>query len=600
MQTKKCCDCKVEIRIDDSLKPHGVSRYLLGHNLEMFKGAVEGLLTDRLENPKFAGPAHPTSGVADQWLGTGALIPGLGMSGDNAQRVDGPLSQHGRGIRKGEMLELEIWAKATHSPVEATIAIRGAAKRRPPYVSGTLAIDTAFYSKYTLELDIPVDDDSAVFSISTSGPGTLFLDQIHLRPSGAGITDAKVLDAFASLNISSLRFPGGCVTTVYRWKNGVGPHHLRPVHLDPQFHGRISYDFGTDEYLDFCLSNAITPQIVVNLGSQTETDAAEWANYCREFFLSRDVEPPMIFFQIGNEQFAAHSSAHMTGEMYVAALNRYVPPIKEAYPNSKIIAIGYPYSGATSLREKTPWRELVLDETHGLVDMISNHYYKGQWFDTFEEQQMNAVDSIKKIRDDFQRMITDIKQRGRNTKIAVTEWNYWLYADFGESAPDQNFHEPMDANHCLFVAGMLQMMAELGEWVEVSNFYHLINGLSVFNSFAGNLIETPLAAIFRFYSEAFLGEYYPLLNDSPLFVGEERMVSAMMIKRPGESILFIINFSTNENVELNLPDEFSGIEGDSLVFENPAKGKEVFAEHSRIPHDARIAPPCSILKFHKH
>ena len=40
----------------------------------------------------------------------------------------------------------------------------------------------------------------------------------------------ETLKAFQSLNIPVLRFPGGCMSTIYHCKYGIGPVHLRPCH----------------------------------------------------------------------------------------------------------------------------------------------------------------------------------------------------------------------------------------------------------------------------------------------------------------------------------------------------------------------------------
>ena len=46
---------------------HEVSPQVLGHNLEMFERSNADLCSDRLENPKFAGPADASTGIARGW-----------------------------------------------------------------------------------------------------------------------------------------------------------------------------------------------------------------------------------------------------------------------------------------------------------------------------------------------------------------------------------------------------------------------------------------------------------------------------------------------------------------------------------------------------
>ncbi|MDD5678720.1 MAG: hypothetical protein PHW60_12155, partial [Kiritimatiellae bacterium] len=476
---------------------HPVSMYLMGHNIATFNLPVMGMLSDRLMNPKFAG--NP-SGAASPWVGS-SLSAG-GMSGHThqlLQRTGSSVGQYGIRIYAGETLEVELWAKVRHGPVNLEVAVKSPSTRRPAYAKKAINIATAYWKKYSISFDIPVTDANAGFWLTLLDEnGVLFIDQVHLRPAGQPHLDPKAIEAVKSLSPTILRFS----------LTGSLEHCRGPIHLRPP-----GCDFGIDEYLNLCREANITPQLLLNI-SDTPEAASALARYCREFYENQGLPPPHIFFQMGNEQYAAHEGSHMTGEMYVELLRVFVPPVKKEYPNSAIIGIGYPYSGAYGTRGNTPWRELVLDRATGLVDLISNHYYKGQWQETFAGQLQNAVDSVRKIKDDLLKMIADIRARNLATRIAVTEWNYWLHANNAICCncrhPLDAIDEPMDPNHSLFVAGMLQMMAELGEHVEISNYYELLNGLSAITNYAGYYHETPVAEIFRFYRPAFPGEYVEL------------------------------------------------------------------------------------------
>ncbi|MDD5678681.1 MAG: hypothetical protein PHW60_11955 [Kiritimatiellae bacterium] len=578
---------------------HPVSKYLMGQNLEMYAAVVKGLLSDRLMNPKFAGPENPKYGTADEWIGNPyhcRLIPGMGMSSGNAQfiqRTGGAIGQCDVKIYAGEKLEVELWAKVRHSPATLEAAIKAPITRRPAYAAAKIVIDAAYWKKYVIHFDIPVTDANADFRLTLlDDDGEVFIDQVYLRPAGQPHLDPKAIEAVKSISPTAMRFPGGCLSTVYHWENGVGPVHLRPDHYDPQFFTYISYDFGITEYLELCRAAEITPHLTVNIGSGTPGEAAGLARYCRRFYENKGLTPPRIFLQMGNEQFAAHETSHMTGEMYVAALRAFVPPVKAEYPNSTIIGIGYPYSGAYGARAETPWRELVLDQAADLVDMVSNHYYKGQWKETFADQLQNAVESIQKIKADLLKMIADIKARNLKTKIGVTEWNFWLYAS-NYWTFEKRCCEPMDPHHCLFVAGMLQMMAELGEYVELSNYYQLLNGLSIFTNFAGAYHESPMAAIFRFYRPAFPGEYVPLAGNAP--EAADGRADALCLKTADGVYLFIVNHSLAESA-VTLPDIFAQGEGELLVFDGRENGVECVPRKEQVSGNKIILPPMSVCR----
>jgi hypothetical protein len=68
---------------------------LLGQNLEDALDAIPGMLSDRLDNPKFLGPADAITGIPPDWRHNSddmnevrcELTPGAGMSGPAALPV---------------------------------------------------------------------------------------------------------------------------------------------------------------------------------------------------------------------------------------------------------------------------------------------------------------------------------------------------------------------------------------------------------------------------------------------------------------------------------------------------------------------------------
>ena len=100
---------------------------ILGHNLELFDRASADLCSDRLQNPKFAGPANPATGVARGWQTPSSnfmgihyeLVAGEGIMGSEAQLLQSTshrggkgLIQPGRWVRRGERLAVSFWARA--------------------------------------------------------------------------------------------------------------------------------------------------------------------------------------------------------------------------------------------------------------------------------------------------------------------------------------------------------------------------------------------------------------------------------------------------------------------------------------------------------
>jgi alpha-L-arabinofuranosidase len=167
-----------------------------------------------------------------------------------------------------------------------------------------------------------------------------------------------------------LRFPGGCASCTYHWEHGIGPVHRRPVQDDPVFKYKLYYEFGTDEYLELCAAKNIRPQITLNSTTATPEDAAGWAAYIRNWYVTRKLKVPAAYFAVGNENYGAWEIGHMTGDMYVAQLREFVPAVRAAYPEARILVLGE--AVATGLRDQftTPWRATILAQVPDLCDTL--------------------------------------------------------------------------------------------------------------------------------------------------------------------------------------------------------------------------------------
>lgn len=538
---------------------------LLGQQIEACYGAVEGMLSDRLGNPKFTPPVDPRTGLAHKWRPTFTTMPGIhceltpnvSLSGNESQMCHSywpetelaGIQQTGRQVRAGEVLEMELWAKAMSTPVNIRVGIKPLSAQAPPYSQTDLCVGASYWKPYRATFKIPRDDNEAIFYLRLRGEGKIWIDQIHLRPAGEGPLCAEMLQCIQSLRIPVMRFPGGTITNNYHWRHGTGPVYLRPTLSDPVFKATITYDFGTDEYLALCHAQGITPQITVNMGTGTPEEAGEWAAYCARWFKARGVKPPPMYFEMGNEQEGHHELGHMTPEMYVAALREFVPAVRKAYPAARIIVKAdehYYYLRADQLK---PWRKTVLAEAADLADLFVIHSYQGQWRETDEERMLNVVESAGKLHEQLEKLIGDVRAAGGRQPVALTEWNYWLHA--GQS-DGKGFLEPYDVQHGLYVAGALHVLARLAPNLELANFYNLVNPMGVLIHRGASVTETCLAEIFRLYRPAFPGQVLSLINDSPRLGTNGPAVDALAMRRGKTSWLFLANRSPSQSARVNL------------------------------------------------
>lgn len=581
---------------------------LLGHNLELAGDTTAGLLSERLANPRFAGPADALTGIAPGWQpGPNSnyagirfeLTPGLSLSGQESQllhnysgRTNCGLLQTERWLRAGERLQVTLWARAQHHPVTLRVGLRPAALQAPIYASAPVAVTATYWKPYETTLTVPCNDDHAVFFCFLEEPGMVWLDQIHLQPAGQGLLRPDMIEAIRSLQIPVLRFPGGCISTNYHWRHGTGPVHLRPALPDPVFKWAMRHEFGTDEYLELCHQLGVQPQITVNIGSGTPEEAGEWAAYCASWYQQRGIDPPTIYWQMGNEHYGSWELGNMSGDLYAEALHEFVPAVRRAYPRARIIALGPDEGETLDPGKRNPWRASVLDKAGELVDLLALQWYVSGWDERADVQLLNALKGAQTLAAAVRAGSDDCRKRNLPIHMAVTEWNFWLRAAHYDGA---GFLEPYDVTHGLFVAAVLHHWAHLAPDLELANFYHLVNPMGVFISRGAEVQETPLAQVFRLYRPAYPGTVMPLRVSSPELAAGIPTLDALRLSSEQGDMLFLVNRSLDESVEVHLAGEpfEAGIQLTGTSLEGGFAGPEaVTAKEGRI-----AVSPLSIVRL---
>ncbi|MHC4885503.1 MAG: alpha-L-arabinofuranosidase C-terminal domain-containing protein [Planctomycetota bacterium] len=601
---------KAQVTVSDTVM-HQASEMLLGSNIEAYENTIPWMLSDRLRNPKFAGPEDPQTGIAPEWEPQGGrcmgnytckLIPGMSLSGNESQMVnnysDGGwagVMQTGVVIRKGEVFELEIWARTKDKPTTLNVSLRPNSGTEEYYGEATIEVDTAYWSRYTATFDnVYRDDETAQCVIGVAGKSYVVLDQIHLRPQGEGTTSQALLDRFDTLTVPTLRFPGGCVTCNYRWKNGVGPVHLRGILDDPVFKWKTHYDFGTDEYLALCRDKGIRPFITLNVSTATPEECAEWADYCRRWWEDQGLEAPVTYFMFGNENYGTHEIGHMTGEMYAKLLPVFVPGVREAYPKARIMAIGQENSFAQREGEETPWLSEVVEKAADHFDIISVTRYKRCAHAGDLDARMQAVATgVVRNEESITPIFDALDGQKLDSKVGIVEWNYW--ADTSH-ADNMNFREPNDIRHCLFVGGMLNLYAHLGDRIEVTNHYSLIVTMGALHIKNGVVEDTDVLKVFDLYAPAFPGEVLESSVEAPLYGEYNTAVNSMSIRKDGKVYTFLVNYHASEKAEVKLTG-LSGVDAKAEQLTGTDINTPVYLTTVPITGEVVTLPPMSLTRM---
>lgn len=553
---------KVTIQTDGAVLC-SASHQLLSNNIEAYENTIPSMVSDRLRNPKFAGPENPQTGIAAEWepIGNGMmgltcqLIPGMYLSGTESQSLHNFAEQGWAGILQagvqvfaGEELEVEMWARARHRPVEVHVSLQ--ASGLPPYATQSLTFDVAHWTRRTARLTCPVTHPNVFFKIMIPGDSRIHIDQVHLRPVGEPHVVKALAESFDHFPCPVLRFPGGCVTCTYHWEHGIGPVHLRPTQDDPVFKYKLHYEFGTDEYLELCARRNIRPLITLNTTTATPEQAAAWAAYVRNWYVQRKLAVPAAYFLFGNENYGAWEIGHMTGEMYVAQLREFVPSVRAAFPEARMMAIGEFEAAGVRKQFTTPWRSLVLEKAADLFDVLVVTRYAWHQEETPIEGIMKAVaDSVTGKVADLERMAQSLRDSAPNKTMGIVEWNFWTRASHNDHA---GFYEPNDIRHCLFSAGHINAFCRVGNLLEVACFYSLVNTMGMIHIQHGKVQLSDLVKVFRLYADALPGEVLKLNVSSPMLSEKSAAVDANFVRNGKATFGFLVNYSPSETAEVSL------------------------------------------------
>ncbi|MCF7805921.1 MAG: alpha-N-arabinofuranosidase [Candidatus Marinimicrobia bacterium] len=408
-----------------------VDEDIYGHFLEHINhSVVDGLFAEQVRGRGFEADDFTTYWEPIEGKGDVEVATGLFKNGEQAIRfiVDDETAGIGQGrfyLEEGYDYNGSVWLKPESGEVQVTYRVKdsrgNAVAEVPLNVSGSEWQE----AEYSFASDIT--DEQAQVEVVARGSGSILVDYISMMRADIredGMLRPDLVESLKGLEPTFLRWPGGSFASIYKWKDGIGPHVSRSYNPNAIW-GDYSdyYGFGTEEFMELCKKLETDPMVVL---PATTTDpeavqyAMDWVRYMLDPAETKwgkmraengHPEPYDVpYIQIDNEPM----NHGLSPEEYAEIVNVYGSQLREILaelsPDTRIVACGQKRSNDMI------WSERVIDIAGENFDILGCHNY--------EYEPENFKTGVRRI----ENYLTKLREYVRNSdhpdiKIGVLEWN---------------------------------------------------------------------------------------------------------------------------------------------------------------------------------
>jgi len=305
-----------------------------------------------------------------------------------------------------------------------------------------------------------------------------------------------VLEKVKRLAPPILRYPGGTVTKIYHWEDGVGPQKKRPRRPNLIWGGEEDNHFGTNEFIRYCRSIGAEPFLVVNMATGTAQEAANWVEYCngtgKTYYaeLRREhgfAEPHRVqFWGLGNEEH---------GEADAGRLQEPEAYVKEAWLFTKLMKLHDRSIKLIMAGHDETWNHKILRELHPVCDFLSAHFYHQSSQPLFEDiaafdlrlrKAKSLLGTVPEKVQGFSRWYR-FPPRQRPVQLAIDEWGLW--EDGGKGAYDLEL--TYSWKHALATASFLNLFHRHADIIGIATWAQMVNVLApIMTSEKGSICQT--------------------------------------------------------------------------------------------------------------
>ncbi len=341
--------------------------------------------------------------------------------------------------------------------------------------------------------------------------GGIWDDKNESVPLIHGGLRQDVMKEIRPLNISIIRWPGGCFSDVYEWKEGIEPRDQRKLMKNKHWHRfgpkigpRHDNHFGSDEFMTFIKELGSEPYVNINFGTGTPEEAAEWVQYMNgaettEYgsLRARNGHPKpynVKIWGIANEIFGNWEKGNLPAPKYARRYIEFAQAMRAVDPSIKLVAVGtdftYPY-----------WNRTLLQIAGDYIDYLSLHVYiPGRAVTTLSNSKLKdyyniiagAFETERRI-EWVEKSIIEVMGEEKAIPITLDEWGPWwnirqLY---------EGYYTLRDG---LFAASLFEVLHRHARFVKMANQAQLVNVLPMIVTSPTDVYHNPIYLAFQLFS----------------------------------------------------------------------------------------------------
>ena len=334
----------------------------------------------------------------------------------------------------------------------------------------------------------------------------------------------SMLQKVKEIGPTIIRYPGGSLSDLYHWKDGIGG--IADRKKNQHFYVKNRWDailMGTTEFLQLCKILGAEPLITVNVVTGTAEEATKWVEYTNKSRVKGadgTLLPAVKYWEIGNEPYLKDENRGdlaMSPEEFAKRANNFIRNMRRVDSSLKIgIPLRSDRFGGQYATPYQGYNEKVLKGITEPFDFVALHNaylpFAGDKKYRDEDLYRAAMAGSLVVKDDFAftRSLLEKFFPNRAIKLAVTEYN--AFFSMGGKSTDSYNESFVGA---LYVADLINLFAQTDDLL-MANFWSL-TGNGYFGAISNEGRLRPSYAVLKGYNNILRGNYLPLKLESTVF-----------------------------------------------------------------------------------